>query len=192
MTALPQQRPRRLSADEFAALPEDSGAHYELQEGAVVMSPRPLPDHQRCVRELGSVLSARCPDEFEVLPEVDVDLELVPPGRPGFVRAPDLVVARRSARLRVRAEGGMIRASEVLLVVEVLSPGTRRTDTVVKHGEYADAEIPDYWMLDLEDGVALTAAHRAGEFGYADAAPVRGRLSVDRPFSVGLDLDALL
>lgn len=40
MTALPQQRPRRLSADEFAALPEDSGAHYELQEGAVVVSPR--------------------------------------------------------------------------------------------------------------------------------------------------------
>lgn len=192
MTALPQQRPRRLSADEFAALPEDSGAHYELQEGAVVMSPRPLPDHQRCVRELGSVLSARCPDEFDVLPEVDVDLELVAPGRPGFVRAPDLVVARREARLRVRAGGGTIRAGEVLLVVEVLSPGTRRTDTVVKYGEYADAGIPDYWMLDLEDGVALTAAHLAGEFGYADNVPVRGMFTADRPFPVRLDLDSLV
>lgn len=192
MTALPQQRPRRLSADEFAALPEDSGAHYELQEGAVVMSPRPMPDHQRCVQELGSVLSARCPAELEVLPEVDVDLELVAPGRPGFVRAPDLVVVRREARTRVRAEGGMIRAGEVLLVVEVLSPGTRRTDTVVKHGEYADAGIPAYWMLDPEDGVALTVAHLAGEFGYADEAPVRGTFTTDRPFAVRLDLDALI
>ncbi|MDN5918785.1 MAG: Uma2 family endonuclease [Pseudonocardia sp.] len=192
MTALPQQRPRRLSADEFAALPEDSGARYELQEGAVVMSPRPLPVHQRCVRELGSVLSAQCPAELEVLPEVDVDLELVAPGRPGFVRAPDLVVVSRAALRRVGAEGGVIRASEVLLAVEVLSPVTRRTDTVVKHGEYADAGIPDYWMLDLEDGVALTAAHLAGEFGYADAAPVRGTFTADRPFPARLDLDSLV
>lgn len=82
-------------ADEFAALPEDSGAHYELQEGAVAMSPRPLPDHQGCIGELYLQLKAACPGECDVLLEVDVDLDLVVSGRPGFVRAPDLVVAWR-------------------------------------------------------------------------------------------------
>jgi hypothetical protein len=39
--------------------------------------------------------------------------------------------------------------------------------------------------------VALTACHRAGEFGYADATPVTGRFAADLPFPLTLDLDTL-
>ncbi|MDQ3154077.1 MAG: Uma2 family endonuclease [Actinomycetota bacterium] len=192
MIALPLQRPRLLTVAEFAALPEDSAARYELQEGHVVMSPRPKPDHQECLGELRSRLKAQAPDGLDVLPEVDVDLELVPSGRPGFVRAPDLVVVPRDARLRVRTHGGLIRAGEVVLAVEIISPGTRRMDTVIKHGEYADAGIPHYWVIDIEGGVSLTACHLAGEFGYLDASPHTGPVTIDEPFTVRLDLDALL
>jgi hypothetical protein len=43
-TALPLQPPRLLTVAGFAALPENGDARYELQEGALVMSPSPLPE----------------------------------------------------------------------------------------------------------------------------------------------------
>lgn len=188
---MPRERPRLLTAAEFAALPEDAQAHYELQEGVVVMSPRARARHQVCLGRLYSSLTGQVPDGWEVVPEVDVDLELVGPDRPGFVRAPDLVVVRREALARLEAEGGIVRAGEAELAVEIVSPSTRRADTVVKHGEYADAGIPHYWIVDISDGVSLTACHLAGEFGYAEAPAVRGRCHLDRPFPVHLDLDSL-
>lgn len=191
MSALPLPPSRLLTPAEFAELPEDTEARYELQEGNLVMSPRPRPRHQLCLGRLWARLAEQLPAELEVLPEVDVDLELAPASRPGFVRAPDLVVVRREVLARVEG-GGLIRASEVVLAVEITSPGTDRMDTVVKHGEYADAGIPHYWIVTLDDGVALIRCHLGGEFGYVDAAPVGGRVSVEEPFPATLDLDALL
>lgn len=190
MTALPLPPAHLLTADEFAALPEDTGARYELQEGNIVMSPRPQPDHQLCIRRLSARLAEQLPDGFEVLPEVDVDLGLVAPRRPGFVRAPDLVVVTCEALLRVRADGGLIRASEVRLVIEIVSPGSGRTDTVIKHGEYADAGIGHYWIVGIEDRVTLTACHLAGEFGYVDQT-MTGVVRLEEPFPTRLDLDAV-
>jgi len=180
-----------MTAAEYAALPEDEDARYELQEGMRVISPRPIPRHQKCLNLLWSQLTPQLPD-VEVLQEVDVDLELVSPDQPGTVRDPDLVVVTREAHERVDTEGGLLRASEVLLAVEVFSPGSRRTDSRVKHDEYADAGIGHYWMIDLTDGPSLTACHQGGEFGYVDAAPVRGEFVTEAPFAVRVDLEALV
>lgn len=60
---------------------------------------------------------------------------------------------------RVDPEGDMLRASEVRLVVEIVSPGSRRMDTVIKHREYADAGIPYYWIADLDPPVSLHVWH---------------------------------
>jgi Uma2 family endonuclease len=41
---------------------------------------------------------------------------------------------------------------------EVLSPdGTRRVDRVLKFSEYADAGIPQYWIVDIGDATMLLA-----------------------------------
>lgn len=180
-----------MTAAEYAALPEDGEIRYELQEGMLVMSPRPVPDHQDCLFELGSQLRPHVPKHLKMLLQVDVDLQLVPPAQPATVRAPDLVVVTRASFLRVRHEGGLLRAGDVVLAVEVFSVGSRRTDSVIKHGEYADAGIGHYWMVDLLGGPSLTACHLAGEFGYVNAAPARGAFTTDVPFPVRLDLDAL-
>jgi hypothetical protein len=100
-------------------------------------------------------------------------------------------VVARDARLRVRREGGVIRASEVTVVVEVVSPGLKRTDHDHKRGEYADAGILHYWIVDIEPPVSLLACHLAGEFGYADGGAVTGTFSTPAPFPVEIDLDAL-
>jgi Uma2 family endonuclease len=86
-------------------------------------------------------------------------------------------------------------AAEVALAVEVISPGSRRLDTIVKRDEYADAGIPHYWVVDLGepgDRVTLTAHHLAGEFGYADAGSMAGVFTATEPFPVRINLDALV
>jgi Uma2 family endonuclease len=192
MTALPLERPRLLTVAEFAALPEAADGHYELQEGNVVVSPRPVPEHQLCLRQLLIELTPQTPDGLEAMPEVDIDLGLAPADRPGFLRIPDLVVVTLDGLARQRREGGLLRAAEVVFVVEIVSDGSRRTDRSIKHGEYADAGIPHYWILDIDDRPTPTACHHAGEFGYADAPPVTGTFTIEDPFPVRLDLDILV
>lgn len=190
MTALPEHV-HPLTAREYAALPEDDGVRYELAEGWLMMSPRPVPRHQKGIRELGRQLVPQLPG-YEVLQEVDIDLQLAPPDAPGTVRVPDIVVVTREAFHRVDGDGTLLRASEVLLAVEFFSPGSTRIDTVVKHHEYADAGIGHYWMIDLHDGPSLVACHLAGEFGYQNADPIDGVFTTAEPFGVRVDLDALL
>jgi Putative restriction endonuclease len=100
-------------------------------------------------------------------------------------------VVTRSGFERSRRAGGLLRAKEVVLTIEIVSDGSQRTDRMIKHDEYADACIPHYWIVDIDDRPALTPCHRAGEFGYVDAAPVSGTFSADEPFPVRLDLDRL-
>jgi Uma2 family endonuclease len=192
MTALPLQPHRLLTVAEFAALPENGDVRYELQEGALVMAPSPLPKHQRCVRRLMRHIEDQIPDSLEVLPDVDIDLQLVDQSRPGFVRRPDLMVVPTTAIDRRELEGGLLRADEVVLAVEIVSVGSERTDRTIKHSEYADAGIPHYWIVDIEPRPALTACHRAGEFGYVDAPAVTGVFAAEEPFRVRLELDQLL
>jgi Uma2 family endonuclease len=64
-----------------------------------------------------------------------------------------------------------------------------RTDHVLKRSEYADAGIPQYWIVDPSEPVSLLAGHQAGEFGYADDGAVTGRFATTEPFPVEIDLD---
>jgi len=98
----------------------------------------------------------------------------------------------REARLRVRRAGGVLRAADVVVAIELLSPGSLRTDHVHKRGEYADAGIPHYWIVDVTEPVSLLACHLAGEFGYHDGGAVAARFSTTSPFAVTLDLNGLL
>jgi hypothetical protein len=102
------------------------------------MSAKPIPRHQRAVVELIVQLRPQIPGHLELLPEVDLDMELAPVDQPGTVRVPDLVVVTREAYLRVDAEGGFLRAGECVLAVEIHSPGSYRTDQAIKHAEYAE------------------------------------------------------
>ena len=192
MTAVPELPGRLLTVDAYIALGEDDSCRSELQEGNLVMSPSPAPDHMIVMGRLFVQLEQELPPGLQVIPDVDVDLELVPRGKPGFVRRPDLVVVHQAAVDRIRRDGGILRASDTLVVVEIVSPGSYRTDHVIKRGEYADAGIPHYWIVDLDEPVTLIDCHLAAQFGYQDPGPVTGRFVTTDPFPVGLTLDGLL
>ncbi|WP_028926166.1 Uma2 family endonuclease [Pseudonocardia acaciae] len=193
MTAFPQPPPTRpLTVAEFTALGEDDDYRWaELQEGALVMSPSPTPDHMLAVGELRDQLKPQLPPGVRVISEVNIDLRLAPTDQPGTARIPDLIIDDQDGIDRVRAEGGMLRASEVRLAVEIVSPGSRRMDHVVKRGEYADAGIGHYWIVDLDKPVSLLACHLAGELGYADDGERTGTFTTTRPYPLTIDLDQL-
>jgi Uma2 family endonuclease len=180
-----------LTVAEYLEIGEIELGYSELEEGRLLMSPSPAPRHNRAAFRLGVALDRQLPAGFECITDIDVDLQLAPSDAPGTVRRPDLVAVACEAPLRVDREGGVLRASEVLLVVEVVSPGSVRTDHVLKRSEYADAGIPHYWIVDITEPVSLLACHLAGEFGYADGGAVTGRFTATEPFPIEVDLDTL-
>lgn len=107
------------------------------------------------------------------------------------MRRPDLVVVNSKAINRVDRDGGLLGAADVLIVVEIVSPGSRRLDDVTKRHEYADAGIPHYWIVDLDKPVSLLDCHLAEDFGYADSGTITGTFTTSVPFPVQLQLDRL-
>ena len=192
MTALPRTPGGLLTVADFAALPEDEGHRWELLEGNLLMSPSPRPRHMAASARFDRQLAPQLPSQLESVPDVDVDLALSPADQPGTVRLPDLVVVRRSALARVEADGTLLRASDVVIVVEIVSPGSQRMDTVVKRGEYSDAGIPYYWIINLDRPVSLLACHLAGAFGYEDSGELTGRYDSTDPFPISIDLESLV
>ena len=67
------------------------------------------------------------------------------------------------------------------LVVEVMSPSSRKTDLFAKPGEYAEAGIPLFWRLDL-DPEPLLHAFALADGRYAEVATVRGEGVVPVPW----------
>ena len=65
---------------------------------------------------------------------------------PGKFREPDLVFMAAAHQDRIAEPYWGVPD----LVVEVVSPGTRRLDEVRKVKEYAEAGIPEYWVVDPE------------------------------------------
>lgn len=181
-----------LTITEYAALGETEHGYTELIEGRLLMSPSPVPDHNYAMQALGMQLWPQLPDRIETVPDMDVDLELAPVDEPGFSRRPDMLIVPKEARRRVRSEGGMIRASEVLVVVEIVSPSSKRIDHVDKRRDYADAGIPNYWIIDIDDPISVTECRLTGEFGYQDNQTVTGVFRTDVPFPVEVSLDRLV
>lgn len=187
----PVEEPRLLTVAEYLELGELPSGYAELTEGRVEYVPSPIIDHNLACSEFRDQLKPQLPADTVCVLDIDVDLQLVSADEPGFCRRPDLVVMHRDAVTRHRREGGIARASDVRLVMEIISPGSRRTDTVVKRAEYADAGIPHYWILDLAEPVSLLTLHLAGEIGYAVTGEHTGHVTLVEPFAVTLDLDAL-
>lgn len=197
MTAMPQHQHESsapthlLTIEEYAALGETESGYTELQEGRLLMSPSAGRPHMRASGKLFMHLENQLPEHLEVTQELDVDLAFTAPGEPGNSRRPDLVVYERATADRVEDEGRMFPAAEVLLVVEIVSPGSRRTDHKVKRAEYADAGIPHHWILDTTAPVSLLACRRTEEFGYVDDQEAAGVFRTDVPFPVTIDLNSL-
>ena len=154
---------RKLTYADLQVTPDD-GRRYELVRGALLVTPSPRPRHQRISRRLLLVLEdyfgrGRRGEVFHAPTDVILTDEDV------FV--PDLLVVADPNGITDRA----IEAPP-LLVVEILSPSTRRQDRGVKAERYAELGVAHYWIVDpeqervellrLEDGAYRLIAGGAG------------------------------
>lgn len=115
---------------------------------------------------------------------------------PGKYREPDLVLILPH-RLQRRTEQYWLGAD---LVIEVISPGDRQRDTKTKRWEYAQAGIPEYWIVDPESQTITVLTlpqtavpptyHVHGEFGAGQQATscllAKFAVDVDRLFTGAL------
>lgn len=162
---------------DLEAMPDD-GRRYELIGGAIVMTPAPGPAHQRVSRRLLAMLEAAAPPGNEVF-AAPVDLDL-----PGEQRVqPDLVVAPLSSVGELRL------TLPVLLVVEIISGGSKTHDTVTKRAVYAAAGIPAYWIIDPAGG-EITAL-RLDDSGTYQTYAQGPTVTLDWPVVVELDIASL-
>lgn len=137
VTPLPWGRP--LTRADVRELPDD-GHRYELLDGMLLVSPSPTHRHQRAVTRLGLLLGNACPSDQELL-VAPFDVVLAD----DTVLQPDLLVAD----VRDLADARVPLAPH--LVVEVLSPSTRRVDLLLKRSRYEAAGVPAYWIVDPEE-----------------------------------------
>ena len=178
MDTIELHQPGSWRFDQLDALPDD-GRRYEVVDGLLVVSPPPSFWHQVVSAALLRQLSAQAPPDWHVLFELGLPL-----GTDG--RVPDLSVV--SARARSRPGAPLPGPEHVGLVVEVVSPSSRKTDRFAKPGEYAEAGIPLFWRVETEPDLLLSA-YRLGAEAYDRVAVVDAVGSVPAPWGpVRVDL----
>lgn len=164
---------------DWEAMPDD-GRRYELIGGTIVVSPTPVTGHQRCSRNLQRHLEDAAPPGHEVF-DAPVGLRL--PG--DQVLAPDLVVVPSDS------VGEKVLTLPVLLVVEIVSPGTRLHDTVTKRAVYAQAGIEHYWLVDGTKADRSFTALRLAGGDYETVLDTGGRVELDSPLPVSFTVASL-
>ncbi|MFJ1457663.1 Uma2 family endonuclease [Nocardia sp. N2S4-5] len=150
--------PTHMTWEELERLPDEIASRIELWNGRVVWidggpelcRPGNKPDeHQVFIGRLWNALERAARKDMANDPErcwrasFETNIFFGRTGKSDFA-TPDFMVRRCS--------GGPyqdIRADEVLLVGEVLSPSNTPVDIDAKKGRYADAGIPWYWEVHL-------------------------------------------
>jgi Uma2 family endonuclease len=127
---------------ELHRLPED-GNKYELVYGELFVTPAPTEEHETIAARLTRMI-----DPY------------VAKHRLGLVYRPRAVVQRRKSEVepdlmvrteRIRRKGSWRGAPVPLLVVEIVSPTTRRRDHIKKRTYYEDIGVAEYWIVDASE-----------------------------------------
>ena len=137
-------------------------------------------------------------EEYEVMDEGTCrGIEIVdgwPVSRPSPSLEHQAIMINLCSALKLadRTSKGMLRPNEILLAVEIMSPGTISTDRYTKPGEYAEADIPFYWRFEQRAELELHAYELVpGRPLYRLAGVHTGRYVTTKPFELNLDIQSL-
>jgi Uma2 family endonuclease len=176
----------QVTAEQYDSWTQEQCAGIEIVDGIVVVSPSASKWHNRLARILANALDAAGGAEWNADTAFDVRLQDVPLTN----RRPDVVVYKADTIDVVPT-----RPEHVLLVVEVVSPGSETTDRVVKLQQYARAGIPFYWRVEQSPGaIPLVYAYvlDPATTAYREAEVFTGVIKATAPFALDADLTALV
>ena len=126
--------------DAYLWLTDQTSRLIELTDGNIEVLPRPTDEHQSILAYLYSVFFAFLQASGGKVLFAPLRLRI----RQGQFREPDLLLVRDANDTR-RQNRFWLGAD---LVVEIVSPDQPERDLVDKRGDYAEAHIPEYWIVD--------------------------------------------
>jgi Uma2 family endonuclease len=170
-----KQRMAAYTLEDVLSLPEDA-PRVELRDGVMIVVPSPSIGHQQIGNLLWMWLRQHAPDHFEPATAVGVAVGL----RDSL--EPDVLLLRRPLTLTHH----FLLPDQTVLVVEVVSPGTRRRDRMEKPVIYAAAGIPHYWRIE-QDPVHVFAYDLVGG-SYELVADSAEELVLAAPFEIRLPI----
>ena len=163
------------TVDLLEQLPDD-GLRYEILDGILIVSPSPIPVHQRAIGRIYRLLDDRCPPDHEAFV---TPLDWQPDNRTSL--EPDVLVV---ATDRI---GPKNIQQNPAIVVEVLSASSRRYDRLLKFGRYAEAGIPQYWIVDpARPSVEVYDLDEQGEYRLVASGSGDESVTVAGPLAVTL------
>ncbi|GAA2450825.1 Uma2 family endonuclease [Streptomyces mauvecolor] len=172
----------QITAEQYDSWSEEQCAGIEIVDGMVVVSPSASKRHNRLARILANALEAAAGPDWNADTDFDVRLQDVPLTN----RRPDVVVYRADT-----IDLTPTRPEHVLLVVEVVSPGSETTDRIVKVDQYARSGIAFYWRIEqAATGVPLVYTYvlDPATKTYREGDMFTGIVKVSAPFPVEIDL----
>ncbi|MTE14834.1 Uma2 family endonuclease [Nocardia aurantiaca] len=173
-----------LTIAEWSLLPENNRHCRELVDGVLVVAPQP-PRHQLAVWRLAAQLERALPRRVAAMARIEL---IIDDGAPPTVRVPDVLIVGGEAGAE---HATRVRPGDVMAAIEIVSPGSRRVDRIMKFAEYATAGIGHYWLLETEDSLLLRT-HRLRDGRYMPTGEYSGQVTLElEGLTLPLDLDAL-
>lgn len=172
----------RLTYDDLARMPDD-GMRHEIIDGVHYVTPSPVLRHQRLVNRIFFAIQSY----LEVKPEAGE--VFASPVDAVFTRwdvvVPDLVFVAGDQRA-ILTEPNIQGAPA--LVVEVLSPGTKKRDLGVKRELFGREGVREYWIVDPKlNSVTIHRRAADGSFPEVQSLPSDAQ-SLTTPLLAGFNL----
>ena len=148
-----------LTYEDYAKMPEEPQYKMEILDGCLVKEPSPVVHHQRVSRRLQRALedyfASRDPRGEVFGAPLDISLS------EHNVVQPDLfyVPGENSKIIEEKRVKGA-----PALVLEILSPHSRRRDRIQKMGVYARTDVQHYWIVDPDEDTLEAFALADGHY----------------------------
>ncbi|WP_431043732.1 Uma2 family endonuclease [Streptomyces sp. P1-3] len=174
------------TADDLDRLP-NLPRHTELIDGSLVFASPQTVFHMRAIRLLQASLLHATPPALDVYSRMTVTLG--PRNRP----EPDVLVVESEACTELKET--TFQPEDVVLAVEVVSEDSEARDRDTKPLKYAEARIPHFWRVELDEETELPVVHvfelEPTTKAYVATGIHREQLKVSVPFPVKIDLTAI-
>lgn len=151
------------SDEQYLTLTDGARRLVEFTDGVLEILPMPTDKHQSIVKFLLFALDRFIAPLGGTVLFSPLRLQV----RSGKFREPDLIVLQSATDPR-RQDRYWMGAD---LVVEVVSSGRVERDTVEKRADYAEARVPEYWIVNPENETITVLALKGG--AYAEAGVFR-------------------
>ena len=165
--------------DDVLDLP-DGAPRVELVDGVMVVVPTPSIGHNNIGHLLWNWFHQNAPKNYLAAGPLGIKVTI----RDTFEL--DVALLKQHDE-PIDIQRHFVTADELAIVVEVVSPGTKKRDRLIKPAAYADVGIPYYWRIE-QDPVHIFAYRLTGEGGYELAADSKELLELDEPFEIRLPI----